>query len=326
MKRKHHRQLWAETHSGDSECVLHPASEDASFRSYFRAISRGQSYILMDAPPKQENIIPFIKTQRLMYDVGLHVPTIHADDPDLGFMLLEDFGNRLYLDALSEDTVVSLYGDAIQCIHTMQQHIPTDNLPLYSEALLRSELQLFIDWFIVQHLGESVTEENQKYLDQLFDTLVNNALEQPQHFVHRDYHSRNLMVTKHNSPGILDFQDAILGPVTYDLVSLLRDCYIRWPHEQVFEWSEAFRQNYNSTHQQDISSEQWQRWFDLMGVQRHLKAIGIFCRLNYRDNKPNFLKDIVRTLDYVIEASKRQPHIGELQYLLDRLLPKIDRL
>jgi len=326
MKRKLHRQLWAETHSGDTECVLHPASEDASFRSYYRAISKGQSFILMDAPPKQENITPFINAQRLMHNVGLNVPDIHADDPDLGFMLLEDFGNRLYLDALNEETVVELYGDAIHCIHTMQQHIPTSDIPVYSEELLRSELQLFIDWFIIQHLGESVTDENQKYLDQLFDLLVDNALQQPQHFVHRDFHSRNLMVTKDNSPGILDFQDAVVGPVTYDLVSLLRDCYIRWPQPQVFEWSEQFRQQYNSAHATEIESEQWQRWFDLMGVQRHLKAIGIFCRLNYRDNKPHFLKDIVRTLDYVIDASKRQPHIGELQYLLDRLLPKINQL
>ena len=266
MKRKKDRQLWAETHSGDAECVLRPASEDASFRSYYRAISKGQSYILMDAPPQQENILPFINTQRLMQKAGLHVPEIHANDPELGFMLLEDFGNRLYLDALNTDNVDVLYGAAIDNIHTMQSQIPTSDIPVYSEALLRNELQLFIDWFIIQHLGETVTDDNQKVLSRLFDVLVNNALEQPQHFVHRDYHSRNLMVTKDSSPGILDFQDAVLGPVTYDLVSLLRDCYIRWPHEQVTQWADQFRQTYNAAHQTDISGEQWQQWFDLMGV------------------------------------------------------------
>lgn len=326
MTRSELRKHWCEKYFGDNNLTIEVASEDASFRSYHRITHHTQNtYVLMDAPPKQEDIASFIHIQNLMLNAGLPVPKIYNSDIELGFILLEDFGNQLYLDFLEPSNVDDLYHCAIQHIHKIQR-INTSSLPNYTAQLLQAELQLFIDWFINHHLDQKLSTNTKNDFDQLFDTLIKNALEQPQHFVHRDYHSRNLMIIKNNSPGIIDFQDALLGPVTYDLISLTRDCYIQWPTEKVQQWSNQFLLDYNKYYDKNISLKQWQYWTDLMSIQRHLKAIGIFCRLNYRDNKPQFLKDISRTLKYVMETAQSHQQTMKLVEILEKILPSIQSL
>ncbi len=299
-----------------------PASADASFRRYFRLVRDGESLIAMDAPPDREDSRPFVKVGTALFQAGLHVPQILEQDLEQGFLLLSDLGSRSYLDALSAESVERLYGDALGALAVMQACVPADGLPPYDEALLRQEMALFPDWFLTTHLGMELSTGEQRLLDGTFTLLVDSALAQPQLFVHRDYHSRNLMVCAHN-PGILDFQDAVRGPVTYDLVSLLRDCYIAWPRAQVEEWVQGYH-DIALDHGiiREPMSEQFLRWFDLMGVQRHLKAIGIFARLNHRDGKPGYLNDIPRTLAYVEEVGGRYPELaGFAEFIRERVRP-----
>ena len=303
-----------------------PASSDASFRRYFRVCFDGESRIVMDAPPDKEDSRPFVAIGRQLFAIGLNVPEILEEDLEQGFLLLSDLGTQQYLSALSGETVERLYGDALGALAVLQTCGPgADSLPPYDEALLRREMELFRDWFLGRHLGLSLSQNEQAVLEQVFSTLVDNALAQPQVSVHRDYHSRNLMVSAHN-PGILDFQDAVFGPVTYDLVSLLRDCYIAWPREQVEQWVLGYH---------DIvidhgilrgpQEERFLGWFDLMGVQRHLKATGIFARLNHRDGKPGYLDDIPRTLGYVAEVSGRYPELRPFLHLLEeKVMPSLE--
>ena len=299
-----------------------PASADASFRRYFRASFDGKSLIVMDAPPDKEDCGPFIQIGRAMREMGLNVPEILADDLKQGFLLLSDLGKTSYLEQLNQDTVGRLYGDAIGALATLQVcgHNYSEIFPPYDRELLMAEMELFREWFLSRHLGISLTPEQHKVLDQVFDVLVKSALEQPQVCVHRDYHSRNLMVCEQHNPGIIDFQDAVMGPFTYDLVSLLRDCYIEWPREQVEAWALGFQElALHSGIIKEENDEQFLKWFDLMGIQRHLKAIGIFARLNIRDNKPGYLADIPRTLGYVLDVSSRYPELSELHNLLNTL-------
>ncbi len=299
-----------------------PASADASFRRYFRASFDGKSLIVMDAPPDKEDCGPFIQIGRAMREMGLNVPEILADDLKQGFLLLSDLGKTSYLEQLNQDTVGRLYGDAIGALATLQVcgHNYSEIFPPYDRELLMAEMELFREWFLSRHLGISLTPEQHKVLDQVFDVLVKSALEQPQVCVHRDYHSRNLMVCEQHNPGIIDFQDAVMGPFTYDLVSLLRDCYIEWPREQVEAWALGFQELVlHSGIIKEENDEQFLKWFDLMGIQRHLKAIGIFARLNIRDNKPGYLADIPRTLGYVLDVSSRYPELSELHNLLNTL-------
>ena len=295
-----------------------PASSDASFRRYFRVVFNGDSRIVMDAPPDKEDSRPFVAIGRQLHAIGLNVPEILAEDLEQGFLLLSDLGTQQYLSALNESTVDRLYGDALGALAILQTCGPDRGaLPPYDEVLLRREMALFPDWYLNTHLGLNLSDSGQAVLDETFSLLVENALAQPQVSVHRDYHSRNLMVSSHN-PGILDFQDAVYGPVTYDLVSLLRDCYITWPREQVEQWVLSYH---------DIAiehgilrgpqEERFLRWFDLMGVQRHLKASGIFARLNHRDGKPGYLNDIPRTLGYVFEVCGRYPELQPFLHLLE---------
>ncbi len=302
-----------------------PASSDASFRRYFRITFNGESRIVMDAPPDKEDSHPFVAIGRQLHAIGLNVPEIIAEDLAQGFLLLSDLGTQQYLSALNENTVERLYGDALGALAVLQTSGPgSDALPPYEEALLRREMELFRDWYLGRHLGLTLDDGEQAVLDGTFALLVENALAQPQVSVHRDYHSRNLMVCAHN-PGILDFQDAVYGPVTYDLVSLLRDCYIAWPRQQVEQWVLGYH---------DIAiehgilrgpqEERFLRWFDLMGGQRHLKATGIFARLNHRDGKPGYLHDIPRTLGYVTEVSGRYPELQPfLRLLEEHVLPTL---
>ena len=234
---------WLENELDFSEYTLNPASSDASFRRYFRVGHDGASYIVMDAPPDREDIRPFVTVDRLLFDVGLNVPEIIDQNPEEGYLLLGDLGSRLYLEALNEDSVERLYGDALAALAAIQICRPANGvLPPYDRELLMAEMQLFRDWLVGEHLGIELSEGEAGMLTTTFALLAGNALEQPQVVVHRDYHSRNLMVTDSNNPGILDFQDAVIGPVTYDLVSLLRDCYISWPHERVGDWALGYQE------------------------------------------------------------------------------------
>ena len=307
---------WLEDELSFSEYTLKPASTDASFRRYFRVGHEGESYIVMDAPPEREDSRPFVTVAQMFFDVGLNVPEIIDADMARGYLLLTDLGSRLYLDALDVGSVERLYGDALGALATIQTCAPQPGvLPDYDRALLMNEMALFRDWLVGRHLGMEPGPDSSDMLERVFDLLADNALGQPQVCVHRDYHSRNLMVTGKNNPGILDFQDAVIGPVTYDLVSLLRDCYITWPRERVEDWALGYQELALQTGilrgGQDDPGE-FLRWFDLMGVQRHLKAAGIFARLNHRDGKPGYLDDIPRTLNYVTDVAGRHRELSGL--------------
>ena len=286
-----------------------PASVDASFRRYFRVTRDSDSFIVMDAPPDKEDSAPFLKVARILGGMNLNVPIVLARDMERGFLLLSDLGSRQYLDALPEDGAADrLYRDALGALRTMQT---TDapgarDLPAYDRALLLREMELLPEWFLQRHLGLRIAAEERAMLDQLFDSLVHAAIEQPATFVHRDYHSRNLLVTPRNNPGILDFQDAVWGPVTYDLASLLKDCYIAWPPARVREWVLEYREKLlQAGFELPADPKQFMRWFDLTGLQRHIKVLGIFARLFYRDGKSQYLRDLPRVLDYARDTAAR---------------------
>lgn len=313
---------WVGDVLSDRSGELHPASVDASFRRYFRVHSRDATYVAMDAPPGREDAGRYVRVARAFRALGLNVPEILAEDLGHGFLLISDLGTRPYLEALRAETVERLYGDALGALVVLQagSHVEPDLLPAYDAALLQRELAIFPEWYLGKHLNRELSAAQRLSLTRVFDHLAASALDQPRVWVHRDYHSRNLMVTAKNNPGILDFQDAVEGPVTYDLVSLLRDCYIAWPREQVEEWAKGY---YEIAVQSGIpvgdSEERFLEWFDVMGVQRHLKAAGIFARLLHRDGKPGYLADIPRTLGYVREVSARYPSLQPLVRLLDEI-------
>ncbi len=296
---------------------IEPASSDASFRRYFRITLPDQHLIVMDAPPDRENILPFIKVADILKTSKINVPDIYHQNINDGFLVLEDFGSQSYLDKLQTGNADRLYGEALATLLKLQQNtdINAIDLPRYDEALLRRELAIFSDWFIDQRLDLPMPD---KLWTNVCDILVNSALSQPLTCVHRDYHSRNLMVLENDLPGVIDFQDAVIGPITYDLVSLLRDCYIAWPQEKVNQW---VNQYYTTLKEAGILScdiTTFTRWFDLMGMQRHLKAIGIFSRLDIRDGKIGYLADIPRTLNYVLEQTRNYPELNEFGEFLQQ--------
>ena len=296
-----------------------PASSDASFRRYFRVWYDGQTRVVMDAPPDKEDCRPFVAIAQAMRGLDLNTPEILAGDLDQGLLLLTDLGSRQYLPELDERSVPGLYGDALEALTRLQVggDPASPLLPPYDSALLHREMELFREWFLRQLLGLEWVAEEQHILDQTFALLADNALEQPRVWVHRDYHSRNLMITDPDNPGVLDFQDAVVGAITYDLVSLLRDCYIAWPREQVEFWVLDYRARLRALGMGGLGdADQFLRWFDLMGVQRHLKATGIFARLHLRDGKPGYLRDIPRTLGYVLEVASRYAELADLHGLL----------
>ncbi len=302
-----------------------PASADASFRRYFRVVTdAGERFIVMDAPPEKEDCRPFVAVAQALNGFGLNVPKVLSLDLAQGLMLLSDLGNEQYLQALSEDTADRLYGDAIEALVRLQQHGPVTSsmLPHYSRELLLDEMQLFSQWLLMRHLG--LDQAVAMSLHAEYEWLATQALAQPLVWVHRDYHSRNLMVTAERNPGVLDFQDAVVGPLTYDLVSLLKDCYIAWPRERVVGWVRGY---FNSAAEAGlcpgVGFEQLLRWFDLMGVQRHLKAAGIFSRLNHRDGKPGYLGDIPLTLNYVAAVCGDYPSLSRLGEVVEEILPRL---
>jgi aminoglycoside/choline kinase family phosphotransferase len=319
---------WLEHGLGFADYDIAPASADASFRRYFRVTRAGQPpLIVMDAPPGREDVEPYVRVASMLQQIGVNAPRVLERSAD-GFLLLSDLGTRMYLTELSQPgRADALYADAIDALVTLQARgaSAAPQLPPYDVKLLRLEMSLFPDWLLQRHLGLTLSGHEAAVLDAAMDALVANALGQPQVFVHRDYHSRNLMVCPEANPGILDFQDAVRGGLTYDLVSLLRDSYIAWPQERVAEWALQFRRKAAAagldTGRDDA---QFLRWFDLMGVQRQLKVGGIFARLWHRDGKPGYLADIPRTLQYAVGACTRHADFAELGALIEhRVLPAV---
>ena len=307
-------------------CDPVPASGDASFRRYFRLQAAGESYIVMDAPPEQEDCLPFLRVAGYLEAMGLNAPRVLEVNLEDGLLLLTDLGTRQYLEVLGGDSSLAeqLYRDALDALRLMQRRGSAYQslLPDYDEKLLRFELSLFHDWLCGNHLGIEWDAELERQWRACCDLLVANALDQPQVFVHRDYHSRNLMLTGENDPGILDFQDAVEGPLTYDLVSLLKDCYVKWPAERIWHWALEFYNGLDASLCERINEEQFRRYFELMGVQRHLKAAGIFARLNHRDGKPGYMLDIPRTLSYVLDVAPRYAELAFVAGLIEeRVLP-----
>ena len=305
---------------------LAPASGDASFRRYFRVTAGNDTFIAMDAPPAQEDCLPFVTVQSQLESIGLNVPALLASDLDAGFLLLSDLGTRLYLDELtaSPERADALYADALDALATLQRGGAAfeQGLPPFDQPFIRRELALFHDWLCGTHLGYAWPDSAEDAWAGLSNLLINAALDQATVFVHRDYHSRNLMVTRTNNPGILDFQDAVAGPLTYDLVSLLKDCYVTWPAERVDAWATSFFDRLERDVRERVGRERFLRDFALMGVQRHLKAAGIFARLNHRDGKPGYMHDIPRTLAYVMALRDDFPELAFLYELIeDVVLP-----
>ena len=310
--RRNNLSAWLSEVLGADISSLEPASEDASFRRYFRLFRDHRSYVVMDAPPENEDTEPFVKIARRFLKFGLNVPEIHAVNSNQGFVLLTDLGSTTYLNALNQENVDQLYGDAIDSLINLQAATATEPkfLPPYDASLLCFEMELFRKWYVTEHLRLKLTRQHDEMLTESFDFLKNKALEQPKVWVHRDYHSRNLMLVPNNNPGILDFQDAVYGPVTYDLVSLLRDCYISWSDEQIDAWIKLYRSRaMNAGLDVGCNKTEFDEWFDWMGVQRHLKATGIFARLHHRDGKSNFLNDIPNVLAYIETVCTKYPQL-----------------
>ena len=304
--------------------LFEPASSAASFRRYFRVQYAQQSYIVMDAPPEKEDTAPFIKVAQLFSHAQVNVPQIIQQNTEQGFLLIEDFGAQCLLDCLNDSTAESLYKDALGSLITLQKNVSINrcDLPRYDADLLQAELQLFSDWFLAQQCKLSLSRAQQDIISSSNELLVDSALQQTQVCVHRDYHSRNLMHVATDNPGIIDFQDAVIGPISYDAVSLLRDCYISWPENRVEQFLMPYYQQLRQTGLIACEFKQFKRDFDLMGIQRHLKAIGIFSRLNIRDGKSVYLGDIPRTLNYVIRVSQHYPELEDFHaFLVDTVLP-----
>jgi N-acetylmuramate 1-kinase len=326
---------WLNGLFGVRDFSITTASADASFRRYFRVTRAAQSWIAMDAPPDKEDMEPYIRIAAMLVDVGVNAPRVLERNQAEGFLLNSDLGSLTYLMHLDTGADAEpLYRDAIEALIRIQAHgqAHASRLPPYDDALLRREMGLFPEWFCGRHLNLELSGDEAAAMAGTFDLLAGEALSQPRVFVHRDYHSRNLMVgdgARHGAnPGILDFQDAVCGPVTYDLVSLLRDCYVAWPLERVHGWLEFYRDGAKRSGV-DVGADaaQFLRWFDLMGVQRHLKAIGIFARLWHRDGKPGYLNDIPRTLGYVSTVSAQYRELHFLKSFIEaRVQPALERI
>ncbi len=318
-------QNWLTETLGTSTFNLKPASGDASFRTYHRLFLKNKTFIVMDAPPEQENCKVFIKITKKLRACDVNVPIIHNVNIEQGFLLLSDLGNDLYLNKLNKSSIYELYSDALSTLVSIQVLVNVGGVDEYDKSLLISEMNLFREWLIEKHLNIKLSDSQVKILTTLFDLLVNNALQQPKVFVHRDFHSRNLMVTKENNPGVIDYQDAVYGPISYDLVSILKDCYIKWPKEEIDKWVDFYLNKlYEEKAQYRINRDEFVRWFDLMGVQRHLKASGIFARLSHRDGKHNFLEDIPRTLSYILDLKETYEELQPICIILEELvLPRL---
>jgi len=299
--------------------TLTAASSDASFRRYFRWEGAGRSFIVMDAPPPQENCKPFVDIAHLLNKSGINVPKIYAEDLKHGFLLLNDLGRKTYLDVIDTENADALFADAFDALLAYQQ-LPMDApLPSYDAALLRRELELFPEWYVRRHLGVEMDSVQVAQWQRVSEQLIESALAQPKVLVHRDYMPRNLMHSDIN-PGVLDFQDAVYGPVTYDVTCLFKDAFLSWPEERVEGWLKKYWHQARALGipvQEDIS--EFLRASDLMGVQRHLKVIGIFARICHRDGKPRYVADVPRFFSYIDAVVARRPELAELCQLLASL-------
>ncbi|MEO7464481.1 MAG: phosphotransferase [Nitrosospira sp.] len=324
MKRLQLLENWVKAQFPDKSFILSPASADASFRRYFRATFSDGTLIVMDAPPPQEECAPFVNVANLFAATGAHVPAILAQDLAQGYLLLADLGSTTYLQALNDnpDSADPLYRDAVAALLKIQLASRAGALPDYGEALLLQELSLFPDWYLARHMQVALDAGQKAELDGVFKQIVQNNLAQPRVFVHRDYHSRNLMVTVPN-PGILDFQDAVYGPITYDLVSLFKDAYIRWEEERVLDWIIRYWEQARKLGLPVAADfADFYRDFEWMGVQRHIKVLGIFARLCHRDGKEGYLENMPLVMEYLRNACKRYRELNPLLTLLDALEDK----
>lgn len=307
---------WARQHAGFQIGDVQSISSDASFRRYFRIRGDGRSLVVMDAPPEREALAPFVDIAQRLEQAGLNVPEIQARDTERGFLLLSDLGDRPWHKALDEHNADAMFADAIGALVTMQENADCRELPEFDAALLLRELSLFPDWFLARHWAVEPTDPELDDWEMVCMTLIRWALDQPQVFVHRDFMPRNLMVSDPN-PGILDFQDAVVGPISYDPVCLFRDAFLSWPVERVDGWLENYRQRALAKGLPVADDARlWQRTCDLIGVQRHLKVLGIFARIRYRDGKPRYLEDAPRFFAYLKAAIDRNPELAPLDQLL----------
>jgi len=303
-----------------TDYTLAPASADASFRRYFRAtLPDGRSFVAMDAPPDKEDCRPFVHVARLLLEAGVHAPRVHAQDLAQGFLLLDDLGRSTYLDALNRDNANALMGDAIGALLKWQLATRAGELPPYDEPLLRRELALFPEWFAARHLGRPLDAAQAAAFESVCAALTASALAQSSVYVHRDYMPRNLMLSEPN-PGVLDFQDAVIGPITYDIASLMRDAFLSWEEERVLDWTVRYWEQARKAGLPVASdfAEFW-RAFEWMGLQRHLKVLGIFARLTLRDGKQNYLADTPRFVAYARTVARRYAALAPLAHLLDEL-------
>ena len=326
MQRQQQLSEWLHSLFPNEQFTLAPASADASFRRYFRAtFADGQTRIVMDAPPQHEDCRPFLHIAKLFEDAGTHVPHVFAQDLTQGFLLLSDLGDTTYLQALDGGNARELYGAATDALIKIQLASRENELPPYDEALLLREMRLFPEWYIAKHLNVVLSDAQSAKLESVFARIIANNLAQPCVYVHRDYHSRNLMLSQPN-PGILDFQDAVYGPITYDLASLFKDAYIRWEEAEVIDWLirywEKARKAGLPVHN-DFSG--FYRDYEWMGVQRHIKVLGIFARLYHRDGKESYLKDMPLVMAYLRAACVRYIDLKPLLNLLDTLEPQISK-
>ncbi|TLP58068.1 MULTISPECIES: aminoglycoside phosphotransferase family protein [Pseudomonas] len=306
---------WGEVPEGS----LTAASSDASFRRYFRWEGAGHSFVIMDAPPPQENCRPFVEIDHLLAGAAVHVPLIHAQDLERGFLLLSDMGRQTYLDVIDVGNADGLFADAIDALIKFQRLPMRAPLPSYDDALLRREVELFPEWYVGRELGLSLSEAQKASWQRVSQVLIDSALAQPKVLVHRDYMPRNLMQSAPN-PGVLDFQDAVYGPVTYDITCLFKDAFLSWPQPRVEGWLRDYWHKAKAAGipvQADF--EAFHRASDLMGVQRHLKVIGIFARICHRDGKPRYLADVPRFFAYIDEVIGRRPELAELGELIAQL-------
>ncbi len=320
MERQHRIQAWLENLFPEQAIRLAPASADASFRRYFRAVlSNGDHYIVMDAPPQYEDCHSFIAVAELFGAAGANTPKVLAQDLAQGFLLLTDLGDVTYLSVLNADNAGALYNDALEALVSIQRSSRPGVLPDYDRVLLERELRLFPEWYITRHLGVELNAQQAQTLDTVFEAILANNLAQAKVFVHRDYHSRNLMVSEPN-PGVLDFQDAVYGPVTYDLASLFKDAYIFWDEEIMLDWVIRYWEKARRAGlpvNADFGA--FYRDFEWMSVQRHLKVLGIFARLYHRDGKTGYLKNMPLVMAYLRSACARYRELEPLLQLLDTL-------
>ncbi len=297
---------------------LTPASADASFRRYFRAVTDSGSFVVMDAPPAHEDCTPFLHVARLFREAGANTPQIHAENLEQGFLLLSDLGNTTYLTALNDNTADRLYRDANSALIQIQLASRPDELPEYDAELLLREMRLFPDWYLARHLNIELTAPQREVMDGAFAAILANNLAQPRVYVHRDWHSRNLMVTSEDNPGVLDFQDAVYGPITYDLASIYKDAYIHWEEERVLDWVIRY---WDAARKAGLPLSDdfgdFYRDFEWMGMQRHIKVLGIFARLYHRDGKDGYLKDMPLVMAYLRKACGRYNGLGDFMRLLD---------